>query len=108
MAANQKDYKSYKFELRAAVDDGSYFIYLELTQADADKKWKCFRHLVSIGARLEGYLGEGRVPTSTSFYQTRHHQDTVTLAMQSMSSKERTEEALHSLYLFMEHPEKFA
>lgn len=102
MTTNQKDYVSYEFKVSEQWS-GIRAITIHLTLDDDKKKWKGFRHLVSLGSRLETYLKSPLVNTTIGTVGMKVYLDASTDI-----PKKQVEDALHSLYLFMEHPEKYA
>lgn len=106
--ANQKDYVDHKFTIMEAdpeIYPDGHTVLITLFTVHETSKWKAFRHLVSLGVRLQGYLKDTLMEVSISELASKSG---VVMIATSLASRKTIEEALHSLYLFMEYPEKYA
>ena len=105
--AKQTDYTDFKFSCEEATMVRGTRVTITLTLAKESNFWKGYRHLIAMGTRLET-LGKLRLDRAILAEVYPVDERKVTLNATTPAGLAEVEEALHSLYLWVEHPEKYA
>lgn len=89
------------------VDDG-WNVYVILKLKKGLSRWPCVRFLVNAGSRLETEIGASeqihiRSITSEEMYLRMKF----AVKAEGRPTEDKIVDAIHSLYLWMEHPEKY-